>query len=74
MLEYERPDIIATNAFYYYHDVEAAWIFYRDTLGRNAPRNMRLRGAFLPMIIPGWQRFRRGPRRCLSLWLARSDN
>ena len=28
-----RPDIIATNAFYYYHDVEAAWIFYRDTLG-----------------------------------------
>ena len=33
MLENERPDIIATNAFYYYHDVEAAWIFYRDTLG-----------------------------------------
>ena len=29
----DRPDIIATNAFYYYHDVEAAWLFYRDTLG-----------------------------------------
>lgn len=29
----DRPDIIATNAFYYYHDVDAAWIFYRDTLG-----------------------------------------
>ncbi len=29
----DRPDIIATNAFYYYHDVEAAWNFYRDTLG-----------------------------------------
>jgi len=28
-----RPDIIATNAFYYYADVEAAWAFYRDTLG-----------------------------------------
>ena len=28
-----RPDIIATNAFYYYDDVEAAWLFYRDTLG-----------------------------------------
>jgi len=28
-----RPDIIATNAFYYYSDVEAAWTFYRDTLG-----------------------------------------
>ena len=28
-----RPDIIATNAFYYYHDVEAAWKFYGDTLG-----------------------------------------
>lgn len=28
-----RPDIIATNAFYYYNDVEAAWNFYRDTLG-----------------------------------------
>jgi len=28
-----RPDIIATNAFYYYSDVEAAWSFYRDTLG-----------------------------------------
>ncbi len=33
MLENNRPDIIATNAFYYYHDVETAWIFYRDTLG-----------------------------------------
>jgi len=32
-LENNRPDIVATNAFYYYHDVEAAWIFYRDTLG-----------------------------------------
>jgi predicted enzyme related to lactoylglutathione lyase len=28
-----RPDIIATNAFYYYADVDAAWSFYRDTLG-----------------------------------------
>ena len=28
-----RPDIIATNAFYYYSDVESAWAFYRDTLG-----------------------------------------
>lgn len=28
-----RPDIVATNAFYYYDDVDAAWIFYRDTLG-----------------------------------------
>ncbi len=28
-----RPDIIATNAFYYYSDLEAAWAFYRDTLG-----------------------------------------
>ena len=28
-----RPDIIATNAFYYYSDVESAWSFYRDTLG-----------------------------------------
>jgi len=28
-----RPDIIATNAFYYYDDVESAWEFYRDTLG-----------------------------------------
>ncbi len=27
------PDIIATNAFYYYADVGAAWTFYRDTLG-----------------------------------------
>lgn len=29
----QRPDIIATNAFYYYADVDAAWEFYRDTLG-----------------------------------------
>ena len=28
-----KPDIVATNAFYYYHDVDAAWEFYRDTLG-----------------------------------------
>lgn len=28
-----RPDIIASNAFYYYSDVEEAWMFYRDTLG-----------------------------------------
>lgn len=28
-----RPDIIATNAFYYYSDVDAAWSFYSDTLG-----------------------------------------
>jgi len=27
------PDIIATNAFYYYADVDAAWAFYRDTFG-----------------------------------------
>lgn len=33
MVENNRPDIIATNAFYYYHDVEAAWNFYRDALG-----------------------------------------
>lgn len=31
--EASRPDIIATNAFYYYSDVDAAWEFYRDTLG-----------------------------------------
>jgi predicted enzyme related to lactoylglutathione lyase len=28
-----RPDIVATNAFYYYADVERAWSFYQDTLG-----------------------------------------
>jgi predicted enzyme related to lactoylglutathione lyase len=28
-----RPDIIATNAFYYYADIDGAWAFYRDTLG-----------------------------------------
>ncbi len=27
------PDIIATNAFYYYADVDVAWEFYSDTLG-----------------------------------------
>jgi len=27
------PDIQATNAFYYYRDVDAAWTFYRDVLG-----------------------------------------
>jgi len=27
------PEILATNAFYYYRDVEAAWAFYRDVLG-----------------------------------------
>lgn len=27
------PAIEATNAFYYYADVEAAWAFYRDVLG-----------------------------------------
>ena len=28
-----RPNIQATNAFYYYEDVEAAWSFYTDVLG-----------------------------------------
>lgn len=27
------PDIVATNAFYYYADVDSAWAFYRDVLG-----------------------------------------
>lgn len=27
------PDIIASNAFYYYEDLDTAWAFYRDTLG-----------------------------------------
>jgi catechol 2,3-dioxygenase-like lactoylglutathione lyase family enzyme len=27
------PDIQATNAFYYYRDVDAAWAFYRDIMG-----------------------------------------
>ena len=27
------PPILATNAFYYYRDVDAAWAFYRDVLG-----------------------------------------
>ena len=29
----ERPDVIATNAFFYYDDVDVAWRFYQDTLG-----------------------------------------
>ena len=28
-----RPDIVATNAFYYYADVDAAWSFYSNVLG-----------------------------------------
>jgi len=32
-IETMPPDIIATNAFYYYADVNVAWAFYRDTLG-----------------------------------------
>jgi catechol 2,3-dioxygenase-like lactoylglutathione lyase family enzyme len=28
-----RPDIQGLNAFYYYEDVERAWVFYRDVLG-----------------------------------------
>jgi predicted enzyme related to lactoylglutathione lyase len=27
------PDIVATNAFYYYEDVEAAWTFYANVMG-----------------------------------------
>ena len=27
------PDILATNAFYYYEDVESAWRFYTDVMG-----------------------------------------
>lgn len=27
------PDLVATNAFYYYTDVEGAWAFYVDVLG-----------------------------------------
>ena len=27
------PSLLATNGFYYYKDVEAAWAFYRDILG-----------------------------------------
>jgi catechol 2,3-dioxygenase-like lactoylglutathione lyase family enzyme len=27
------PDILATNAFYYYADVETAWTFYTDVMG-----------------------------------------
>ena len=29
----DRPAIVASNAFYYYADVEAAWRFYSDVLG-----------------------------------------
>jgi predicted enzyme related to lactoylglutathione lyase len=29
----EAPAVLATNAFYYYRDVEAAWAFYTDVLG-----------------------------------------
>jgi len=29
----DAPDIQATNAFYYYADLEAAWAFYTDVLG-----------------------------------------
>ena len=29
----ETPDIQATNAFYYYADLDAAWAFYTDVLG-----------------------------------------
>lgn len=29
----DAPDIQATNAFYYYADLEAAWAFYTDILG-----------------------------------------
>ncbi len=32
-VETAPPDITATNAFYYYADVDAAWVFYRDILG-----------------------------------------
>ncbi len=28
-----RPEIQATNVFYYYRDLDAAWAFYRDVLG-----------------------------------------
>jgi len=31
--ELTPPAITATNAFYYYADVDSAWAFYRDTLG-----------------------------------------
>ncbi|MCH8962931.1 MAG: VOC family protein [Bacteroidetes bacterium] len=27
------PDILATNAFYYYEDVERAWTFYTEVMG-----------------------------------------
>jgi predicted enzyme related to lactoylglutathione lyase len=32
-MDARAPDIQATNAFYYYRDVDAAWAFYRDVLG-----------------------------------------
>jgi predicted enzyme related to lactoylglutathione lyase len=28
-----KPNLLASNAFYYYADVEGAWAFYRDVLG-----------------------------------------
>ena len=31
--EQTAPDILATNAFYYYEDVESAWTFYTDVMG-----------------------------------------
>lgn len=31
--ELSVPDIVATNAFYYYDDVDVAWQYYRDVLG-----------------------------------------
>ena len=33
VMKSKRPDIIATNAFYYYNDVDTAWRFYQDALG-----------------------------------------
>lgn len=30
---HRAPPILATNAFYYYDDVDAAWAFYTETLG-----------------------------------------
>ena len=33
ILVVDPPEIVATNAFYYYADVDVAWTYYRDTLG-----------------------------------------
>ncbi|MDJ0756572.1 MAG: VOC family protein [Ardenticatenaceae bacterium] len=33
------PPILATNAFYYYRDVESAWRFYRDVFGFETTAN-----------------------------------